>query len=368
MKKIVFFLICLSCIFTLSPYDKSEIINDDTLPIESVEPWDYSSVAFITRITNDSENWSLCILDTSNNTRKIVEIPIASQKSVCSCSGTQLLFTTSTSGYRELYSVNIDGTELTLIDRVNNGYFSTPDWSPDNKQIVYTKTNKHSSKGRHKNDLIIYNTLDRTHKIVNVLGEEKHDPTFSPNGTQIVYSATVPSDTLFMLSHRNHHIFKIDVNGKNNSLLIKEASFPKWSPLGNKIVYLSSGLNGSSQIFVANSDGNNQQQLTSSVAPGWWDTGFPRDGNEDPQWTTDGNKIVYVSWENGKPEIFIINADGSNKTQLTTAELRDDYPKITPDGKHILFSSRNKGIMIMSLDGSNQQVLSNVGIFPVVCK
>ena len=385
MKKIIFFLICLSCIFALSQCDKSEIVDNDILPIEPtepaepieptepIEPWNYSNVAFIARITDNSSDWSLCIIDTSNNMRKIVEMKTTCQKPVRSCLGTQLLFTTYASDdYCELYSVNTDGTGLTLIDRINNGYLSYADWSPDDKQIVYTKT-KLSSDGRNKSDLIIYNTSDGTHKIVNVLGEEKHNPKFSPNGMQIAYCATVPSDTLFMFSHRNHHIFIVDVNGENNSLLIEEASAPKWSPLGNKIVYLSSGLNGSSQIFVANSDGNNQQQLTSSVAPGLWDSGFPRNGNEDPQWTLDGNKIVYVSWENGKAEIFIINADGSNKTQLTTAEFRDDSPEVTPDGQYILFSSRrsdmmNNGICVMALDGNNQQVLSNVGCYPVACK
>ena len=367
MKKIVFFLICLSCIFTLPQCDRG------LFPIEPVEPWDYSNVAFIARITYNSADWSLCIIDTSKNMRKIVEMTTTCSKPVRSCFGTQLLFTTYTSDYYyELYSVNIDGTGLTLIDRINNGHLSRADWSPDDKQIVYTKT-KYSSNGNDKSDLIIYNTLDKTHKIINVIGEEKHNPKFSPNGTQIAYCATVPSDTLFIHSHRNHHVYIVDANGKNNKLLIKEASAPKWSPLGNKIVYISSGLNGSSQIFVANFDGSNQLQLTSSVAPGWWDTGFPRDGNEDPQWTTDGNKIVYVSHENGKSEIFIINADGSNKTQLTTAEYRDDSPEVTPDGQYILFSSRrsdmmNNGICVMALDGSNQQVISNVGCYPVACK
>ena len=372
MKKIGLFLICLSCIFTLSQCDDNGII-DDIVPVEPVGPWDYSSIAFIARITNNSSDWSLCIADTTNTMRKIVEMTTTCQKPVRSCLGTQLLFTTYTSDYYyELYSVNIDGTGLTLIDRINNGYLSKADWSPDDKRIVYTKT-KHSADGNDKSDLIIYNTLDRTRKVLNVLGEEKHNPKFSPNGTQILYCATVPYDTLFMLSHRNHHIFKADANGSNNHLLIKEASSPQWSPLGDKIVYLSSELNGSSQIFVANSNGSNQLQITSSVAPDWWDTGFPRGGNDDPQWTTDGNKIVYVSSENGKSEIFIVNANGSNKTQLTTAEFRDDSPEVTPDGQHILFGSRrsnmmNGGICIMALDGSNQKVLSDVGIYPVACQ
>ena len=117
----------------------------------------------------------------------------------------------------------------------------------------------------------------------------------------------------------------------------------------------------------------NQQQLTTSVEPGWWDTGFQRGGNEDPQWTTDGKKNVYVSHENGIAEIFIMNVDGNEKTRLTMAECGGRTPEITPDGKYILFDliksdPMDKGICMMNLDGSNPKTLSEVGVFPVACK
>ena len=139
---------------------------------------------------------------------------------------------------------------------------------------------------------------------------------------------------------------------------------------------ITSGKDRSSQISVANADGSNQRQLTNTVSPGWWDTGFPRDGNSDPQWTIDGRKIVYVSHDNEKAEIFIMNVDGSKKTRLTKAEVRDDSPEVTPDGKHILFSSVksdmiggvNPGICIMTLDGKNQRILSKTGVYPVACR
>ena len=159
----------------------------------------------------------------------------------------------------------------------------------------------------------------------------------------------------------------MDVNGNNNQLIIQNAGSPKWSPQGDKIVYSISGRDGSSQISVANADGSNQKQLTSTVSPGWWDTGFPRDGNSDPQWTTDGKKIVYVSYENEKAEIFIMNSDGSGKTRLTKAENSDRYPEITPDGRCILFNSKD-GISTMRLDGSERKVISNVGAYPVACR
>lgn len=358
----------------MSQCNKAENQDGEFSPANT---WDYSKVAFIARITDNSAAWSLCTMDKSGSgMRKIVDKTVACQKPVRSHFGTKLLFTSvkfdswvnednsiGMSSEYELYIINTDGTGLTLIDRIGTteaGTFGSVAWSPDDSQIIYVKYSGSSWENR---DLILYHILDNTHM---ALETERNvcSPEFSPDGKQIVYCASTET---------GHHIYKMDVYGNNHQLLISNGSSPQWSPQGDKIVYLSSGIDGSSQISVANADGNGQKQLTSSVSSEWWDTGFPRDGNGDPQWTVDGEKIVYVSWENGRPEIFVMNADGRNQTRLTTAEYRDGDPEITPDGQHILFSSRrsdmmNNGIVIMSLDGSSQKVLSNVGSHPVACR
>ena len=193
-------------------------------------------------------------------------------------------------------------------------------------------------------------------------GNDKAWVNFSPNGKQITYSA---------YNGNSIGIYTIDIDGKNNQLLIQNGYSPIWSPKGDKIAYLSFGKDRSSQISVANADGSGQKQLTSTVSPEWWDIGFPRDGNNDPQWTPDGKKIVYVSCENGKPEIFVMNADGSGQKRLT--EDSAESPKVTPDGNYILFTSRktatkNNEICVMNLDGSNRKVISQTGIYPVACR
>jgi TolB protein len=375
-----FFLIILpilvGCIFTVSQCYKVGISDDEIFPIDT---WSYSKVAFIARIKDNSAEWSLCTMDASGNgMRKIVDKTVSCQKPARSHFGTKLLFTSvkfdswtnednsvGTSSEYELYVVNTDGTNLILIDHIRtteSGTFGSVAWSPDDSQIIYVKYSGASWENR---DLILYNISDNTHTTLQT-GRNVCSPIFSPNGKQIIYCATTGT---------GHHIYKMDVNGNNNQLFISNASSPKWSPQGNKIVYASSGVGGSSQIFVANADGSGQKQLTSTVSPQIW-PGWAPDGNGDPQWTPNGKKIVYVSWENGRAEIFIMNADGSNQTRLTTAEYRDENPEITPDGQYILFSSvqedmiggLNPGICIITLDGKNQKVLYRTGICPIACK
>lgn len=379
MKRKLFLLIYVGCIFTMFQCNNSDVL-DDEYPHDPIGSWEYSTIAFIARITENSSEWNLCIVDESGNgMKKIVDKTVACQKPVRSHSGTKLLFravkfntwenednSVGMSSEYELYIVDTDGTNLTLIDRIDqteNGGFGNVAWSPDDNQIVYVRTHDNYW---NKTCLILYSLLDDTHITIQTEGNVC-SPKFSPNGKQIAYCAIVENE---------HYIYKMDVDGKNNQLIIRNASSPEWSRQGDKIVYISSGKDRSSQIYVANEDGSNQKQLTSSVSPGWWDSGFPRNGNSDPQWTPDGKKIVYVSHDNEKPEIFIMNVDGSKKTRLTKASYRDNSPEITPDGKYILFESVrddmiggvNPGICMMTIEGKNQKVLSKTGAYPVACK
>jgi TolB protein len=358
--------------------DKSEIL-DYEYDFDPIEPWDYTTIAFVARITENSADWSLCTMDkTGNDMRKIMDKTVACQKPVRSHSGTKLLFTAvkfdhwtnednsvGMSSEYELCIVNIDGTNLTIIDSFNNtesGRFGCSNWSPDDSQIIYVK---YSGPSLEKHDLILYNISDKKSKTLKTEGDICN-PEFSPDGKQIVYCASSETD---------HHIYKMDINGNNNQLIVRNASSPRWSSQGDKIAYLSSGKERSSQIFVASANGRNQKQLTSTISPRKW-PGWATDGNCDPNWSPDGKKIVYVSYENEKAEIFIMNADGSKQTRLTKATHRDENPEITPDGKYILFSSVredmiggiNPGICMMTLDGKNQKVLYKTGICPIACK
>ena len=298
--------------------------------------------------------------------RKIVEMIVDCQKPVRSHCGTKLLFVAVEHDYSlssslfELYIVNIDGSDLTFIDQITYRGFGCLGWSPDDRQVFYVKRPFHYEDN---SEIILYDISEKTYTVLQTEGNAC-SPSFSPDGKQIAYCTSVGN---------SHHIYKMDVDGSNQQMIISNAGSPKWSPQGDKIAYSSSGKEGSSQISVANADGTNQKQLTNTISPRKW-PGWPTDGNSDPQWTPDGKKIVYVSFENEKSEIFIMNVDGSEKTRLTKAEIKDESPEITPDGKYILFSSSrsdldwNSGIFMMTLDGKNQKNLSKTGIYPIACR
>jgi Tol biopolymer transport system component len=108
---------------------------------------------------------------------------------------------------------------------------------------------------------------------------------------------------------------------------------PAWSPDGTKIAFVRRG-----DIFVMDADGSNPTNLTNSQSM----------DNQGPAWSPDGTRIAFSRSEAGGNRevnrIFVMDADGSNPTSLTDA-LPDggigvDFePTWSPDGNRIAFSS-----------------------------
>lgn len=96
-----------------------------------------------------------------------------------------------------------------------------------------------------------------------------------------------------------------------------------------------------------------------------------RSGERGLTWTPNGN-LVFISRSSGSQDIWLMNQEGKDQRQLTTAETRAEiYPAVTPDGRYIVFvSTRSGNSHIYRLDlTNNEQIQLTKGIseeFPVV--
>ena len=104
-----------------------------------------------------------------------------------------------------------------------------------------------------------------------------------------------------------------------------------WSPAGSVIAFTRSG--GSSagrQLYVIHPDGTGGPTPLTTGPPGQ---------NFLPSWAPSGDKIAFVTNRDGNQEIYVMNADGSGQTRLTTNAAIDTGPAWSPDGTKILFQS-----------------------------
>jgi Tol biopolymer transport system component len=311
-----------------------------------------SKVLFISRRLENSSEWNLMSMNYDGTEQtKITELTVRCERPIISHSGKKILFVHYTdNSFYELYAINIDGTNLTLIDSANR-YCGNANWSFDDSKIIYSKNR---SELIDENDLILYDFTTNEKCTLTTTGNN-HSAKFSLNN-KIVYSNQD--------NYQSCDIYVMNIDGTSKLLIISNACNPLYSPDGSKIAYISVGEQGSPQIFTANVDGTDSKQLTETYLPNW-DSGFPTYGNYDPHWTPDGKMIVYVSEINeGTPEIYIMSSDGSNQKRLTNTERRNESPELTFDGKFILFSSNrisnmNSEIFVMNINGKNQKPLTN---------
>ncbi|MBK9155292.1 MAG: protein kinase [Chloracidobacterium sp.] len=85
-------------------------------------------------------------------------------------------------------------------------------------------------------------------------------------------------------------------------------------------------------------------------------------GNLRVNWTPDG-RLVFDAVDNNRPHIHIMNADGTGRQQLTPNDSSDFEPRVTPDGRYIVFTSERTGerkIWRMKIDGSEPTLLTQI--------
>ena len=84
---------------------------------------------------------------------------------------------------------------------------------------------------------------------------------------------------------------------------------------GPRIVFGSARDGGNHDIYSMELDGSNQVRLTTHAAY-----------DDQPKWSPDSSKIVFMSDRNGNFEIYTMNADGSAQTRITTDFAGDGFP------------------------------------------
>ena len=130
--------------------------------------------------------------------------------------------------------------------------------------------------------------------------------------------------------------------------------YPVWSPDGTKIAFQSNRANGTTfDVYVMNANGTEVTQLTDE--PG--NDGFA-------VWSPDGSRLAFGTDRDGQEEIYVMDADGSNVRNLTNRPQSGDFgPAWSPDGTEIAFTSLgedgNFDIYVMNADGTDQRRITN---------
>lgn len=166
------------------------------------------------------------------------------------------------------------------------------------------------------------NVLNLTHGLGNAI-----DPTWSPDGTQIAFSA---------LGEGNLDVYIMDVDGTNTRQLTNDPLHevaPSWSPDGQQISFTATVSFASSEadIYIINTDGTGRRNVTASI-------GF----DNESTWSPDGTEIAFSTNRDGNFEIYRLNLITTTVQNLTQHPGRDYSPSWARNGSLISFLSNRE--------------------------
>ena len=268
--------------------------------------------------------------------------------------------------------------------------------SRDGKRLAFVRT----VEGAHRIVSLIVANVDGTEAQVLVRKEGQayldDGPTWSPDGQTIVCGAAVGPDFLFesivlirvdgqqerlMTSHRWRHVSRAVWLGDGSGLMVLAlgkgtTEFQLWhvSYPGGEVQRVTNDLNGylqdslsitaDSSALVAAQEDSSSKIWVSTVGEeedrARQITSGKFDGLNGVAWTAEG-KILCVLKTGDDFNIWLTNRDGTQRKQLTADSSDKRWPKMSPDGRYIAFSSvhgESTNIWKMDADGSNQKQLT----------
>lgn len=156
----------------------------------------------------------------------------------------------------------------------------------------------------------------------------------------------------FVDGQSNSVLFNITTHAESQLTIDPGNDFQlDWSSDGERIAF-HSDRNGNMEIYTMNADGNQRTNISNNTAV-----------DETPSWSLDASQIAFHSDRSGSFEIYVMDADGGNPRVLTNSPDFDNLvPAWSPDGHQIAFETNRDGnfeIYVMNSDGSNPRRLTN---------
>ena len=213
-----------------------------------------------------------------------------------------------------IFITNVDGTDMQMLFHQEG--IRRANISPDGRKIVFD------------NDFDIF-TVNPDGNELNPIA---NDPdifefaiSFTPDGKAITFVTIDDVNFTYGI-----WIMDPDGNNKKNLLLSNDFAFrhPRQSPSDTQISYFTTGKGKKPIIWVMNKEGTNNVALTDPDSDG---------ASRQASWSSNGRLFVYSSKKQGDFDIWTMDVNGENKTQITRISGNEAKPVWSPDGQTIAF-------------------------------
>jgi TolB protein len=184
------------------------------------------------------------------------------------------------------------------------------------------------------------------------IGGTNLSPAWSGDGTKLAFSSSRSGDSAIYVADASGGSARRTTTDKGPDVS------PAWNRKTNAQIAFVSGHTGLPQIYTMEADGTNQQRMT--------DQGYA----VSPSWAPNGQFLAFA-WvrkygpgEPGASDLYLMDIASKQWVQLTHDGGRNDFPSWSPDNRHIVFQSNRTGtlqIWTMLADGTKAQQLTFTG-------
>lgn len=275
---------------------------------------DGKQLAFIRAMDRNSE---IFVMNADgSNQRRLAPQPVLNYSPAWSPDSRQIAYLVQKPGLlSEIHLANVETHIDQLLDA--SGRDDAPSWSPDGSHLALRRVSKlYESVGLAYTDIYVMGKDGTKLRPLTQDMQVAVEPQWSPDGTQIAYVASkVESADLVVMNN----------DGSKRRLLTQSGfvSSPRWSPDSKSIVFVLStpqGASSVSDIVVLDVSTGALRYLTNDAGT-----------NKTPGWSPDGKTITFVSQRGTlPPQIYLIHADGTGLTELTTSVEGNAYPAWQP--------------------------------------
>jgi eukaryotic-like serine/threonine-protein kinase len=242
--------------------------------------------------------------------------------------GNYVVYRSGPAGNFDIYLQRIGGRNPINLTKDFPGNDSQPAYSPNGELIAFRSD-------RQGGGIFV---MGATGESVRRLTDFGYDPTWSPDGKEIVVATQGPITPL--ARGITSELWRVNVSTEAKKLIYKgDAVDPSWSPGGARIAFwgLPIAAGGQRDIATITATGGEPVFITHDAAVDW-----------NPVWSPDGKYIYFASDRGGSMNLWRVPVDEkSGKTlsepqPLTTPSRWSGELSMTKDGKHVVFATLDR--------------------------